>query len=373
MHSIKKIICLANCLLVITLCGCSQAKSGAQSGYVDISEVEQNIEEGQLNINTGDFNYDDKPFNIMKLNITIDGDYFYYFTQQNKKINLQNGRMQYVCQIPGCAHDALTSPGCTSHQQFGSPIATSNGIYYTEKNKVMLLNGGSSVKVLENSYYTDYEKEIYPDNKSGLTALVIKDNLMYIVGPTYFFTYNLDTQETSEPEIISETFCMAFCVGDGYLYYSSDNLELYLYNIEKKTSQKLDDKVGQVCAKNEKVYYIKYENEIPFLYSAKADGSDPTKLIEDCYVNYYITENSIYYQEFITKEIYKCGLDGKNPEKINLHNKELDEGEYIPSTYMLIASTGSMDHVFIMDVEGNIIYIFEDDSTEFRKIKIGEE
>ena len=365
MHSIKHIIFILNCLLIIALCGCNLANSDVQSEYVNVSEVEQKIEDEQLNINIDGFEYDDKPYNIMKLSYTIDGDYFYKLSYPHKKINLRSGRVQYVCQIPGCAHDEITSPGCISYQYFGSPVATSSGIYYTDGNKVMLFNGESSVTVLENDFYTDYEKEAYPDSKSGISAVVIRDNIMYITGPTFFFTYNLDTQERSEPYAISDSFLMALCVGDEYLYYSTESLEFYMYNLEEKTPQKLDDKVGQVSIKDGKVYYVKYENEIPSLYSMEADGSNKTKLIQECWVNYHITDNYIYYQELSTFHIFRCDRDGKDPVKIRLNDDTAQQSS------VHIISTGSMNHVFIVD-DDDIVYIIEDGSTEFKKIEIGE-
>lgn len=365
MHLIKYAISILNFLIIIALCGCDLANSDAQSEYVNISEVVQKIEGEQLNINIDSFEYDDKPYNIMKFTYTIDGDYFYKFSYPHKKINLQSGRVQYVCQIPGCAHDEITSPGCISYQYFGSPVATSSGIYYTDENKVMLFNGESSMTVLENDFYTDYEEEAYPGTENSVSDLVIKDKIMYIAGPTFFFTYNLDTQERSEPYAISDSLLMSLCVGDEYLYYSTDSLEFFMYDLEEKSIQKLDDKVGQVCIKDDKVYYVKYKNEIPYLYTMAADGSNNTELIKDCWVNYYITNDYIYYQGFSNTDIFRCEHDGNNPVKINLHSDDTQQ------ELVWIISTGSMNHVFITD--NDIVYIIEDGSTEFIEIKIGEE
>ena len=138
-----------------------------------------------------------------------------------------------------------------------------------------------------------------------------------------------------------------------------------MYDLEEKSIQKLDDKVGQVCIKDDKVYYVKYKNEIPYLYTMAADGSNNTELIEDCWVNYYITNDYIYYQGFSNTDIFRCEHDGNNPVKINLHSDDTHQ------ELVWIISTGSMNHVFITD--NDIVYIIEDGSTEFIEIKIGEE
>lgn len=106
---------------------------------MDLDSAQHKIEENKLDIQTNNFLYDDKPYNIMKITSTIDGDYYYSFQTPNTKINLQSGRIQNICQIPGCAHNYI-SPNCINYQNFISPVATSRGIYYIDENRVMLLN-----------------------------------------------------------------------------------------------------------------------------------------------------------------------------------------------------------------------------------------
>lgn len=369
MHSFKKAICIISSFIFITLCGCNQSKGD----YVDLSNTEQKIKDGQLNISLDDFDYDDKPYNIMNLTTTVDSNYFYNFSIPNTKINLQNGRVQYVCQIPGCAHDEITSPGCISYQDIISPVAVSNGIYYLDGSKVMFFSGNDQTVILTNDYYTEYEAEIYPDNKSVITALVRYDNLLYIVCPTYFFTYNTDTKEITAPTTISDSLCMGFCATDSYLYFTTENLELYIYKIESGKTEKLADKVGQVRAKNGFIYYVKYENEIPILYTAKADGSESAKLLDDCYVNYYVTDNCIYYQSYVTKDFYQYDIKNKKSTKLGLKYTFSDGKEYTNSEYLNIVSTSGMGFVFIINSTEKLIFIFEDNSTEYKTIEMGEE
>ncbi len=369
MKNTKKIFCIANALLIMSLCACNQAEN--EEAYVDISKVEEQIANEQLNIDVVDFTYDDKPYNIMRLTTTIDSEYFYSFNYPNIKINLESGHVQYYCNLAGCAHSELSSTGCMSWQDFCSPVAAADGIYYIDNDKVCCLDGENQITILKNTYSTDYEKEIYPDCKSIITALVIKDDLLYVVCPTYFFTYNLNTEMQTEPEMISTTACNGFCVGDEYIYYTTENLELYNFEIETKKITKLDDKIGQVCTENENLYYVKYENETPVLYVAELDGSDLQKLIEDCYVNYYVADSGIYYQSFLTKECYFYSFENNNAIKITF-NSDSDK-EYTPSDYLNIASTSSMEHIFIIDTNKNLLFIFENGNTESKTLETGKE
>ncbi len=125
------------CIFLFLLNGCSLNRD--YEVYVDLDSAQHKIEENKLDIQTNNFLYDDKPYNIMKITSTIDGDYYYSFQTPNTKINLQSGRIQNICQIPGCAHNYI-SPNCINYQNFISPVATSRGIYYIDENRVMLLN-----------------------------------------------------------------------------------------------------------------------------------------------------------------------------------------------------------------------------------------
>lgn len=363
----KKILCMINTLMIMLLCACNNGEK--KEGYVDIAKTKQQIANEHLNIDVVDFTYDDKPFNIMKLTTTMDSKFFYSFNYPNMKINLENGRVQYYCNLAGCAHNELTSTGCISWQDFCSPIATIDGIYYVDDDRVCYIDGENQITIVKNTHYTDYEKEMYPDCKSIITALVIKDDLMYVVCPTYFFTYNLSTKVETEPEEISTTACNGFCVSDEYIYYTTDNLELYIFEVKTKKITKLDDKVGQVSVKNGDLFYVKYENETPFLYRAKSNGSQSQKLIDDCYVNYYVADSGVYYQSYLTKECYFYQFESNSSIKITFN--PLSDEEYTISEYLNIISTSTTDNIFVVDVTNNLIFVFEDGKTESKTIEIG--
>lgn len=356
---------LVLCLFPLILSSCTLEKNN--NNYVDLDNAEQRIEENRLNIQTQNFVYDDKPYNIMKLNDTIDAEYYYSFKLPNMKINLQNGRIQNICQIPGCAH-TYDSHNCIGNQDFNSPIATTDGIYYIQDNQVMLYRDNSEEVILKNNYYTDYEKETYPDNMSVISALTIYNDTLYVVCPTYFLTYDMQTKKITEPKKLCDSFCMSLAATEDHIYYSTDSLELYQYDLNTNSAEKIDDKVGQVSADKGQIYYIKYEDEVPVLYVLD-DEKNTQRLIEDCWVNYYIKGDHIYYQSFYeNKNLYVSKLNGNDKIQINLEYN----GEYL-SDLVKIISTDALEHVFIVDDIQNVIFVFEADSAEYKVIAIEEE
>jgi hypothetical protein len=126
---------------------------------------------------------------------------------------------------------------------------------------------------------------------------------------------------------------------------------------------KLADKVGQVSYTDGRLYYIRYDGEIPVLYGADENGENPVKLVEDCYVNYYVTDSCIYYQNFVDgNDIYKCDLNGENAQKLVFDN--LPDDYSIP--ILKITSCGSADSVFFIDEDA------EEDSGLMFTVKNGE-
>ena len=116
--------------------------------YVDVNEALEQINELSLNVQSDDYSYDDKPFNMMKMDMTISDKYLYNFTPQaNYRIDLENGRVRGMCQKPGCAHNKDNLSGCIDHYNYVSPIATKNELYYIEGSKVMLHTEDKDIEV----------------------------------------------------------------------------------------------------------------------------------------------------------------------------------------------------------------------------------
>ncbi len=339
-----------------TLTACNKKDKNEEKNYFDLDSVKEQMDKEEINAVVKDFQYDDKPCNIMKLTATIGDEYFYYFSPPNIKIDLNDETVSYVCDRPGCAHTEQT-PGCTAYSDFVSPVATTDGIYYTALNAdgcsmLKLYADGKDTVILVNEYYTDYEEENYPENKCLASSLCFYGNDIYMIAPSYYFVYNRDTKEIGEMKKMTDNICYSFAVSDNYVYFSNDNLEMYLQDKESGENKKLADKVGQLCFANGRLYYVQYEGDMPILYSAAEDGSDPVKIAEDCYVNYVVTDSCIYYQNYIGgNDVYKCDLNGENVEKIEFKNAP--ENYSLPT--LKISSCSAIDHVFFIDEESFFI------------------
>lgn len=352
-------------LVGITSSGCTQ--SSTSDVYVDLDTAESTIDPEYLNIQVSNFTYDSKSYCNMRYHSTIDADYYYNFNVGNYKIDLKSGRCFHVCEIPGCAHSENTA-GCLDYQFMFSPVATEKGIYFVKDNQVMLLHEGRQDVVVQNHYYSEYEKDAYPNQKSLLSAITICDNIMYIIGPTYYFTYNLLTQERTESQQISSSLIISFVATTKDIYFATDSLELFHFSIPTQSISKIDDKVSQVCVSDNKVYYIRYKDEIPYLCTLELNGNGMTELIQDCWVNYCVAGEYVYYQSFDeNRSIHICKLDGSQSQDIELicDNRNFNSGA-------TIISSDSIDHVLMVDWDNKILFSFEKGKTDYKALKFGE-
>ncbi len=364
----KLFLCIA--IIMVLACGCSEDKNI----YVDPNKAKDNLTPVELNITSNDFSMDEKPFNIMMLNSTIGSDYLYVVSSLgNYHVDLQSGVVKGFCNITGCAHDPNSSVGCLNYFSFSSIIAADDGFYYIDSNTVRFHSDKDDIIVYENTYSTDFEEEYYPDNPNVLGALASDDDILYIIGPTYYLTYDTESKKFSDTQIISDVTIHSLCVEGDNIYYTNENDELYAFDTTKKESKKLSDKVNQVCINNGNLYYIQYENGTPFLFSMDLSSHKSTKLIENCYVNYCINGSNIYYQNRSEPyKIFVCGIDGSDPREITVDFVEYDEnGDPIPyntQRYFIFATSSNIDHVFIIDDERGVVFALKSGDTEYKTI-----
>lgn len=357
--------------------GCN---SDTKSTYVDVDSemkndnIDSTLESNSsidIDIEINNFEYDDKPYNIMRMNTTISSEYIYLFNFPNLKIDIKNGRIVDLCDIPGCAHSENSS-NCVNYQQFNSPVASVNGIYYVDNNRLMLYSGAKEKEITRNDYSTEYEEETYPDSPSIISAITISKDLIYLICPTYYRTYNIDTKELSQPHDLCDNFVMSLAVTDDYLYYCDDSLQFYQFSLTDNKVAKICDKVGQVSSTADRVYYVQYENETPNLYSIELNGTNPNLLIKDCYVNYVVSDNYIYYQTK-DKKVYCMNLGDKSKQEIVLDDGKDDaDNDYSPGLLNAFSLDGSSS-VFLLDNSNNLLFVIKSGGMEYIRLKLGEE
>ncbi|MDR0983947.1 MAG: DUF5050 domain-containing protein, partial [Ruminococcus sp.] len=330
-------------LSVAIISGCSDDGNGSE--YVDVDEYNEKVKNisDVLNIDTSGYKYDDSGVTLVSHGFTFN-DKFTFINLQKNKVNLSNGRVQSICDVPGCLHNINYSENCLEKIDMQSPKATKDGIYFISENKFFLRQSGKDKLIFENTYYTEYEEEAYPEEVKGdntkclLSSILLKDDTVYVFAPSYFYEYDINTGNMSEPIQIFDSenasVIMSVDVENGCIFMSNENLELFSYNIETKKLEKITDKVGIMQSKNGKLYYTKWNETAKSSDICSYDLKDKneTKISENCQTNFCLTDKSIYYQTADDNEhILKSDLDGKNTEKIKLEYT-FDDGKKFEPT-----------------------------------------
>ena len=365
-----KIYALILSMLFFTGC------SSSNGTYVNINDSTVQKDSVALDTIVGDFSFDDKPYTIMRTERAFSKDYFYEFSLLgNYCIDLKSGIVSGMCHKPGCSHTD-SSVGCLNNASFQSPVGSYKGLYYVSDNSVKLYSGDSSEVVYENNYCTKYENEYMPDNKYALGAICYQNHSLYIIGATYFFIYDVDTDSISQPVTISDSAICSLCADEKHVYCTNENEELLYYDKENNSISKLADKTVQCCLYEGNLYYIQYEQGVPYLYSRKSPDAVPEKIIEDCYVNYCINSGYIYYQNFSSgRDMYVCRLDGSEQKRITLFCEVYDDNrelkEYDSQKLYYISTASHIDHVFVSDTDDGIVFAFKAGSENYETIYLG--
>jgi hypothetical protein len=254
-------------LLFAVISGCSD---GNGSKYVDVDEYNEKVKNisDVLNIDTSGYKYDDSGVTLISHGFTFN-DKFAFINSQKNKVNLSNGRVQSICDVPGCLHNINYSENCLEKIDMQSPKATKDGIYFISENKFFLRQSGKDKLIFENTYYTEYEEKAYPEEVKGdntkclLSSILLKDDTAYVFAPSYFYEYDINSGNMSEPIQIFDSdnasVIMSTAVENGCIFMSNENLELFSYNIETKKLEKITDKVGIMQSKKRKAILHKME------------------------------------------------------------------------------------------------------------------
>lgn len=238
---------------------------------------------------------------------------------QYYKINLQSGEILSLCDIPGCTHDYNYNPDCINFQQIDNPTAVGDVIWRTEQNKLFEINGNEKTVLFENSYCTEFEKKYSVSpwwKKYGFSALLV-DDYIYAFGGSYTFRMN---KKTMKPEkyinITDDAYIITYVVYNSKAYVLNMIEELFVVDYETGTATKLDDKVSGFDVYNDVLYYTRWNDGYPILYSANLDGSEEKQLAEDCSFDFMINDGKLFY--------YNTAAAGHA-----LHSYDLSTGEDI--------------------------------------------
>lgn len=387
----KKIIIVL--LTAALLAGCAD-KGSDSKGYVDLDSVKEEQQELVENQSVfefsqdGEFKYDDKPWNIMKLSLTeLDSHIFYFSGLANIVLDTETDSFSHLCRIAGCAHSD-NSPGCLDHLQMGCSVATSRGLYFPDYSKLMLFDGSEQRLIYVNKFSTDYLKKVHPESHDALDGIMIQAGRCFLLGGDFYIPFDLEAGKPSgEPVVLTEeSVIYSYCANSEYMFYSTENNELFSCRLADNEIAKLDDKVGQVCVSGDRLYYVKWEGEVSTLMRADKDGKNAEAFIKECYINYVITDKAVYYTHFKKDDgiVYVYDLATGQTEQVDIsytiHEDDPDTEEDETLTYPqenfapYFVWNKKSDKVYLIDElteEGRgmtgkrIWYIFKNGSTEF--------
>lgn len=351
-------------LVVLLLCaGCTSKDVGEV--YVDIDAARQEIEQNRLEITMTGYEYDCRPYNIMKMGVTIDERYLYANFETKMQVDLASGRVKVWCTVPGCIH-GLNSKGCEARSG-GALCAVGNQMFYVVRGDSLYFRDatGKETLLFENTYCTEYEKNTFPDSAYNLGTPVSRGNSLYLCATTFFYIYDFAEDTISEPILLGngDSGCLSFAVTDSYAYSVNFDNELFACDLTTKKSAKLEDRVAQVMTVEDTLYYVQWKGAIPYLYAWKEGKNEPTLLLEDCYVNMYVDEK-LYCQKWTgDRRCYVADIDGSNIVEFDLSDAEVE-------TAYKIFSHPTADSVFF--IGENSIYILNKETLEVRELYVEE-
>ena len=368
-----------------------QTDDSSQSGYVDLEDEKDKIENlpTVLDVQFDGYTAHEKPWSMFEFQYTLDENYLYLwdgerrnaysstlksFKARSIKFNLKTGRLEYLCETPGCAHDLNLSPDCANQKNHFYDYITRDGLYMVIKDTLWLvtgdLSGDEKTKIWTNTFYTDYCKEVAPDYSNGFN-FIIRGDILHLFCYNWYYSVNLLTLEQTEPIVVSDSQIVALDVCGDYLWYATQDWELFCWQLSTGEKKKIADMALRVACIGDKVYYARGGQQDGTLTRCNPDGSDPQLLLEHISNSFYVTEQSIYYTNGAQNPkqgAFRCDLDGQNVREIKLELKYTASDAYQPNEVYMgqFVSDPTCNYIFLLD-RGNsesALFAIPKDSTE---------
>lgn len=158
------------------------------------------------------------------------------------------------------------------------------------------------------------------------------------------FLYAEDMDNGHVEELLDRKVDICDISDDGIMYVYTSEFEPYAIDMNTLETIKLsDEKVRDIECTDDKLYYIKIENDVKILCVSDKDGNNEKILAEDI-IDYKIYEDRIYY----TKDNYRNVLEtGK------LYSSDL----YGENEKVLIEGIGEINSIYILPDIGKV-FIF---------------
>lgn len=367
-----------------------QTDESSQSGYVDIEDEKDKIENlpTVLDVQFDGYTAHEKPWSMFEYQYTLDENYLYLWDGESDaysgeikstyarsiRFNLRTGRLEYLCETPGCTHDLNLSPDCANQKKHSYDFITRDGLYMVIKDTLWLvtgdLSGDEKTKIWTNTFCTDYCKEVAPDYSNGF-HFIIRGDILHLFCYNWYYSVNLQTMEQTDPIVVSDSQIIALDVCGDYLWYATQDWELFCWQLSTGEKKKIADMAMRVACIGDKVYYARGGQQDGTLTCCNPDGSDPQLLLEHISNSFYVTEKSIYYTNGAQNPkqgAFRCDLDGQNVREIKLELDYTASDAYQPNEVYMgqFVSDPTCNYIFLLD-RGNTesaLFAIPKDSTE---------
>ena len=368
MKKSRRILSLAVAASMLTSCKSKEKETyfevNSEGEVVDSALLEKIEQESQpLNTKVENYNYHSGKNQVIgHTNITVDDKFLYVYDvmgdQGYVKVDLQSGEVIPLCNVAGCTHDPNDFPDCINnrflaHRYFSDITAVGDELWYCDGDKLITTKGGKEEVIYENKYCTEYEeaaRKETPNQKYSIFYFIVDDNYVYIFGLAYVLQLDRNTMQVLKTiDLPTEADLRTPFVYKGSIYFCNDLKEVFKTDIESGETKKLGDHVNCVYVWNDTIYYTDWNGGAVILYKADLDLQNSEKLLDDCYMNFVIKENKLFYSKKSTGEIMCYDLDtGEN----KLIYKDMDSGA-------TIITADYIDRIFIVGK-----YVNPDDTTD---------
>ena len=155
-----------------------------------------------------------------------------------------------------------------------------------------------------------------------------------MVGPKFYYNnpndgslYSFDTRNHTSTQVLACN-CYRPITTDGtsFIYQNvEDNFTLTSQNTISQAPLTLgSDSADVFTVAGDKIFYQKFDEEQPGLYSMNLDGSNVTKIAPGTYSNLHTTSKALYFKEYFTGEFHYVSLS--NPTEVKLfHPGKLED------------------------------------------------
>ena len=332
----KRIVCMLTAVILslglLTACQSKEKQTYFEEnskGEIVDSELLEKIEQEAQPLNTKIENYNQHSGRNFFLGlgnyVTLDDKYLYVYNHMGDqgfiKLDLQSGEAIPLCNVSGCTHDPNDFPGCVNHHFLFMATAVGDELWYPDENTLVALKDGQEKVIYENDHYTELEEaalKATPNEKCVICYLAADEKYAYIFGFAYVVQIDRSTMKAVKTiDLPTEGALRTPFVYKGSIYFTNELLEAFRTDIESGETIKLGDHINCMYVKNDTVYYTVYSDTETFvLYTADLDLKNPKKLIDNCYSDFAIKDNKLFY--------HGCSQSGKQGEIMCL---DLDSGE----------------------------------------------